>query len=302
MLATPQADLFLTDAAIATLDRLPEDRDAFLAVSFSAHDYVLHIFGPDTPEAWDELLRLDAQLGRLLDQLEELYGSDGYAVVLSADHGGPRSPEGQSSCEPADRFERPCGSAIRMLTRDLVSASRAAAERAAGSGTWIRGVVEPFVHFTEAARALPHEQRAALVAEVRASLLRHPGLDDVIDVQTQRRPECPPYADDSRAALVCRSIPAAAGDVRGDLLLIPRSNAFFDSGYVEGRGCNHGSPALFDRAVPIFARGFGGGAADGATFRAARRVDARAYSATLASLLEIEPPRGAIGGENLLLP
>jgi hypothetical protein len=303
MLATPQADLLLADAALAVLDELPEDRDAFLAVSFSAHDYVMHVFGPDTPEAWDELLRLDAQLGRLLDHLEELYGPDGYSVVLSADHGGPRSPEGQTSCDPADRFERPCGPATRIFTRELVSASRTAAERAAGPGVWVRGVVEPFVHLTDAARSLSPEKREALVAEIRTSLLHHPGIEEVVDVVAMRQAECPPYSDDSRPALVCRSLPRpSSGNVPGDLLLIPRSTAFFDSGYVEGDGCNHGSPALFDRTVPIFARGFERRAEDGADFRARRRVDPRAYSATLASLLEIEPPRGAQGGEILSVP
>jgi hypothetical protein len=302
MLATPQADVFLADAAIAVTEQLPPHRDAFLAVSFSAHDYVMHIFGPDTPEAWDELLRLDAQLGRLLDQLESLYGPGGYAVVLSADHGGPRSPEGQSACDPSDRFERPCSPATRIYTRDLLSAARTAAERAVGPGSWVRGVVEPFVHFTDAARALPEEKRVALASELRASLMRHPGIEDVIDTLTARRSECPPYSDDSREALVCRSIPSRAEDTRGDLLLIPRSTAFFDSGYVEGDGCNHGSPALFDRTVPIFARGFGGSVRNGEGFRATRRVDPRAYAATLANLLEIEPPRGASGGENLAGP
>jgi hypothetical protein len=299
MLATPQADLFLTDATLAVLDQLPEDRDAFVAVSFSAHDYVMHVFGPDTPEAWDELIRLDAQLGRLLDHLEDLYGPEGYAVVLSADHGGPRSPESQSTCDPTDRFERPCGPAIRMYGRDLLATARAAAARAAGPGAWIRGVVEPFVHFTDATRGLPAGMRDALVGEVSAALSRHPGVDDVVDALHARRASCPPYSDDSRAALVCRSLPATAEQTRGDLLLIPRGNAFFDSGYVEGDGCNHGSPALFDRTVPLFARRFGGGVTDGESFRATRRVDPRAYSATLASLLEIEPPRGALGGEEL---
>jgi hypothetical protein len=87
--------------------------------------------------------------------------------------------------------------------------------------------------------------------------------------------------------------------VPGDLLLIPRSTAFFDSGYVEGDGCNHGSPALFDRTVPIFARGFERRAADSEGFRPSRRVDPRAYAATLAALLDIEPPTGATGGDVL---
>ena len=50
------------------------------------------------------------------------------------------------------------------------------------------------------------------------------------------------------------------------LYLQGRAGAFFDAGYVPGRGASHGSPYLFDRAVPLFVR------APGAV-EAGRRVD-----------------------------
>lgn len=64
-----------------------------LAVSFSAVDYVGHDFGPDSHEAQDTVVRLDAVLGDLLNALDRHVGKDRYVVALSADHGVGPIPE-----------------------------------------------------------------------------------------------------------------------------------------------------------------------------------------------------------------
>ena len=62
-----------------------------LAVSLSANDYVGHRYGTNGPEMCDQQVRLDQQLGKFLDDLEEL--GVPFMVVLSADHGGLDFPE-----------------------------------------------------------------------------------------------------------------------------------------------------------------------------------------------------------------
>ena len=59
----------------------------FLALSFSALDYVGHRFGPRSHEVQDTLVRLDRTIGRLLDHLDRAVGRDRYVVALSSDHG-----------------------------------------------------------------------------------------------------------------------------------------------------------------------------------------------------------------------
>ena len=64
-----------------------------LAVSFSAADYVGHRWGPTSHELQDTLLRLDVQIGRLLDALDARVGAGNYVVAFSSDHGASPIPE-----------------------------------------------------------------------------------------------------------------------------------------------------------------------------------------------------------------
>lgn len=65
----------------------------FLAISFSSPDYIGHTFGPNSLEAEDGFLRLDKELGQLMDFLDKNVGKDQYILFLSADHGVSEIPE-----------------------------------------------------------------------------------------------------------------------------------------------------------------------------------------------------------------
>lgn len=65
----------------------------FLAVSFSSPDYIGHSFGPNSMEEEDNFLRLDKEIGNLLDFLDVKVGKGQYTVFLSADHGVAQIPE-----------------------------------------------------------------------------------------------------------------------------------------------------------------------------------------------------------------
>ncbi len=80
-----------------------------VAVSFSATDYIGHLYGPHSREAHDALQRLDLALGRLIGMLEERVGANGLVVVLTADHGVLSLPEwvkeaqtGEGDCETSN--------------------------------------------------------------------------------------------------------------------------------------------------------------------------------------------------------
>jgi hypothetical protein len=70
-----------------------DDITDFLAISFSSPDYIGHAFGPNSVEAEDGFLRLDKDLGSLLDFLDAKVGKGQYTVFLSADHGAVQVPE-----------------------------------------------------------------------------------------------------------------------------------------------------------------------------------------------------------------
>lgn len=258
--ASPMADEALIDLGLAAVEHARHpNAPMLLAISLSANDYIGHVFGPDSWEAWDEIRRLDQNLARLMRGLDAQVGTDRWAIVLSADHGTITMPEASlmDAARPwchgpnathDDPYERPCGTVSRLIPEDIARELQDAAVQRLGEGRWVLGVADPYVFLSPAARALPEDHRAALHDALVARLRQHPEVLDVIDPKLQ--PEvCP--TDDSVPALVCRSIPRA---IDGDLYVLLRSGAFFDPGYTPGHGTSHGSPFLYDRTVPLLVR------------------------------------------------
>jgi hypothetical protein len=92
---------------------------------------------------------------------------------------------------------------------------------------------------------------------------------------------CPPASDESLAALTCRSVRL---DQAGDFYLVAAPGTFFDPDLAAGKGTNHGSPYLYDRAVPLIVRAPGRVPA-GVT--QAAPMSFTAFARTAASLLGI---------------
>jgi arylsulfatase A-like enzyme len=78
--------------------------------------------------------------------------------------------------------------------------------------------------------------------------------------------------------------------------VVPRPGTFFDVGYAPGHGTSHGSPYLYDRAVPLLVRAPGRVPA-GATRDSP--VAAAAFARTAAALLGVPPPKAARAAADL---
>ena len=94
--ASPHSDEYLGRMAGALIEAFElgaGDRTDYLAIGFSAVDYIGHRFGPRSHEVQDALVRLDRTLGRLLETLDARVGRGRYVVALSADHGVSPVPE-----------------------------------------------------------------------------------------------------------------------------------------------------------------------------------------------------------------
>lgn len=95
VLATPFGLTLTAELAKAAVTNEQLGADAitdFLTISFSSTDYVGHAFGPNSIEAEDIYLRLDKELGDLLNFLDSKVGKDEYLVFLTADHGVAHVP------------------------------------------------------------------------------------------------------------------------------------------------------------------------------------------------------------------
>jgi hypothetical protein len=304
---SPFADDLLFSLALAGIDgENAAGHQTLIAISLSSNDYVGHVFGPDSWEAWDEIERLDRSLGHFLSELDVRFGPNGYAVLLTADHGVTTMPEAarvpgvRAYCEDSlppprsDPWERACASVGRLIAESLADELRAATETALGPGAWIAGVVDPYVYLTDAARALDRRKRDLLDDAVGRALRSHPEVDHVTPTRALSSP-CPPESDESVAALVCRSVPANAGDY----YVVTSRGSFFDADVVVGKGSSHGSPYLFDRSVPLLARAPGRVAAGVVVERPASY---ETFARAAGGILGIDAPGHADRGTEIVLP
>lgn len=296
----PASDVALVDLALAALEaELDPSHPTLLLVSFSAHDIMSHVFGPDSWEAWDYLRRLDTTLARLVEGVEKKAGPASF--LLSADHGDVSMPEAEAArkvyCSgPPDAFERPCHGGRRISSDKLRDELRAETSKAVPGGPWVAGVADPYVHLTPAARALPEAKLGLVDKAIRARLAKEKdAIRDVYDVALLAA-ECPKRLEGAarapeRAAaredvlvLVCRSWAPDIG--AGDYYVVPRPGSFFDADYTPGFGASHGTPFLYDRTIPLLVRARG--AVDEGK-RIEEPVDFSAYAALEASLLGLDP-------------
>lgn len=88
-------DVLLSFAQQAIVnEKLGQDDDTdVLTVSFSASDYVGHRYGPYSQEAMDITLRVDRQIGTLLDFVQARVGLSNTLIAFTADHGVSPIPE-----------------------------------------------------------------------------------------------------------------------------------------------------------------------------------------------------------------
>jgi hypothetical protein len=261
MRATPVGDhLLLALAREAVRGAVAEQRPLLLAVSLSAHDYVAHAFGPHSWEAWSELWRLDRELAAFFAFLDGVYGSDGWTVVLAADHGSIGLPElsdkpGDPWCAQPEvkRWERQCGPRRRLLQPEIMATIDTSMAQVLGtSAGWLDGISDPLVFLSAKGRALAPEFRKRVLADIKQQVKRW-GIIDVVDVREAATFPCSPTGE-TVPDLVCRSI---APNQAGDFYLVLDVGVFFDPGYAPGHGESHGSPYLYDRAVPLLIRGAG---------------------------------------------
>lgn len=322
--ASPQSDGVLVDLALAAIAaEYDPKKPTLLLVSFSASDVIGHALGPDSWEAWDQLYKLDAQIGRLVRGLEAKVGS--VDVMLAADHGNVSMPESEKArallpaCSAegkakslVDPFERPCNGGERLVPAALRDELEAALVKALGpqsgpsfggeAAKWLADVNDPYVVLSPAGKALPAPRRAIADKTIRAVLGKHVGLAAVIDtallrdkcadvlargckVPARALPNCEPETPGLPPSFpyVCRSYHPS---VTGDFYMVPARGSFFSAEYVHLKGTSHGTPYLYDRTVPFLVRAKG---RIDAGVEVEAPADFTAYSAVEAALLGLDP-------------
>ena len=87
--STPFANTYLTDLAIQSLNAEELGKNAqtdMLCISYSTPDIVGHSFGPYSVEMEDIYIRLDQEIERLINELEQTVGKNKFILFITADH------------------------------------------------------------------------------------------------------------------------------------------------------------------------------------------------------------------------
>lgn len=257
--ASPFGNTIVRSAAEAMVRGMHLGDDAttdLLCVSFSSLDTVGHVFGSDSVEARDTLLRLDRELGAFLAFLDAQVGAGKWALFLTADHGVGATPEwARAHGVDAGRgaIQTNVKAAAEKALRDAFGAPADGKRYLAHVGEYSVFLDEPVLAAAAGARPLAEvrAQACKLVAEA-AKKVR--GIDTAIPTDDLLAEGG--ASDALRRSLVDALCPGRAGEVQ----LVVRPN------WLDGNTpASHGSPHAYDREVAALA--FGPGVPAGAAIK-----------------------------------
>ncbi|MEC8252776.1 MAG: alkaline phosphatase family protein [Planctomycetota bacterium] len=225
------------EAAVRGMQLGQDDVPDLLCVSFSSTDVLGHVFGPDSVEARDALLRLDRELGTMFAMFDEVVGAGRWAVFLTADHGvGPTPEQARAGGVAAGRG--PLNTWVKSAVTAALSRLLGPAEEGVA---YVERVGENSVFLNQAAIAGRRDDAIAAATEAAG---RARGVMAAYASDELRGDFAHP--DPIRRALAYGLVAGRAGDVQ-----------FVNRPYwLNGATpASHGSPHGYDREVIGFARG-----------------------------------------------
>lgn len=273
--STPYGNDLTTDFALAALEgeHLGQDKNTdFLAISYSATDYVGHNFGVNSKEIEDTYIRLDLSLAKLLKALDEKVGKRNYTLFLTADHGAGHVPNYLKSQQiPAGYFHK---NDLEQALKNFLGEEYALTDL-------IKNISNNQIFLDHKALKNNNISSKELQQKLMGFLLEYPGIDKVF---TRDMLNYAGYTE-GMGWLVQKGFHQKRS---GDLVYV------FEPGYIEfyhsEKGTTHGSGYNYDTHVPLIF--YGWGIKNGETEKYSAITD---IAPTLSSLLGIAFPNGATG-------
>lgn len=242
-----------------------------LAISFSSPDYIGHSFGPNSVESEDGFLRLDKELGSLLDYLDSKVGKNQYVVFLSADHGVAHVPEFmQENKMPGGRFM--VADVMKQLNKVLADRYKI--------NTIVVSDDNYQVHLNHPALDSAKIDTEEVIDWIVGYLSAEPAIARVFSLEEINEVPLPATI---RKMLNNGYYPRRSGDIQ--MILKP--------GFIEGystTGTTHGLWNPYDAHIPLL--WYGWGIRQGKTNRETDMTD---IAPTIAALLHIQMPNGCVG-------
>ena len=242
-----------------------------LAVSFAATDTVGHLYGPFSAESEDTLVRLDREIGELLDLLDQTYKGQ-YILAFSADHGVQALPEWLGE---QDRSHCPVKSGRIDMTNF-------------GQSVYAHLISEFEVPPEKVTGLLGF---AAAGATVNTELANRLGLSvDAIISSLEGFLEAQPFILGAWTEEEIMSVESGFARLYRNSWVAGKSGHLIIQSHEDcliwrPEGTTHGSPYMYDRAVPLVF--FGKGVKNGRSNAPAHSTD---IAPTLGSMLGLELP------------
>ena len=254
-----------------------DDITDYISISFSATDYVGHIFGPSSLEAEDNILRLDRTLADLFQFVDKQVGLENTLIVLSADHGGPDTPGYLNS------LNIPAGY-IKPDSWDKQPAINRLKKQFKVKGKLLEGYHHPYLYFSEEVTNNKAIDKQALEAAVVRELSLFPGISLAVSSSALQQGNLP------NTKLYQAVLNNFNSKRSGDIYIVFEPNWFINDFDGLTVASTHGSPWNYDTYVPIV---FAGAGLDAKQIR--RKVYTIDIAPTLSSYIGSKPPSGAVG-------
>ena len=271
------------------------DDPDILSVSFSANDYVGHRFGPYSQEAMDMTVRVDRQIGQLLDFVDTHVGLSNTLVIFSADHGASPVPEYAALMNlPGRRYLKP--DLVKFIEDGLKAKY---ARKGHPAMDYIQtfnnvdrveeGVLNSNVYLNRAALQRDGVDLDECERAVGEIALRMPGVARYF-TRTQLENQAISPADPVARRVLHGFYPQRSGDV---IIVFEPYSILFDlpDDLTDPRStATHGSPYSYDTHVPLII--MGGPFKAGNYAEAATPAD---IAPTLAHVLRVQAPSCSLG-------
>jgi hypothetical protein len=235
----PFMDTYTVDFALAGVSALELGKGPstdVLAVSLSTTDAVGHRYGPDSREIHDQVLRVDRELGRLIDSLYKMRDSTKIIFALGADHGVTPFPELAFPGADPDRG--------RVNPTPVIDAARSAlaARGVEGDALLLQSGIVSLDRRRLAAKGVNFD---STVTALRTALLKLPGMLQVDRVPTLAASA---QAGNKFARRWLHSVPTDMGAV----LTVTFKEGYY---WYTTRYATHGSPHDLDAHIPMLFMG-----------------------------------------------
>jgi predicted AlkP superfamily pyrophosphatase or phosphodiesterase len=285
-------DLLVSFAEEALVnENLGQDDDTdILTVSFSANDYVGHRFGPYSQEVMDITLRVDRQIGALLDFVNAKVGLANTLVAVTADHGVAPIPEHAAALGLG-------GGRIRV--QDVIGPIRAAISAKYNAQHKSPDPTADYIYqYNEAGQQRDGFTNGNIYFNYAALKRDGVSLDELEEVAGQAALAVPGIARYFTRAQLLRGAISPDDPIErrvlhgfyparsGDLVLLAEPYKYLG----EAPTATHGTPYFYDTNVPTVIVGVG--------VKPGRYLDAATPSdiaPTLAALLGVTTPSGSTG-------